>query len=99
MSTFAELEIKIQRCVDPNQGYPVVLSLFAISAEQDQRFPPYPGSAFFKIDLGGLQRIRGEYQKYDTTLSQAFFQDPIIGSAFEAAKKVVDEERSEEHTS
>ena len=95
MSTFAELEIKIQRCVDPNQGYPVVLSLFAISAEQDQRFPPYPGSAFFKIDLGGLQRIRGEYQKYDTTLSQAFFQDPIIGSAFEAAKKVVDEAGSD----
>jgi hypothetical protein len=95
MSTFAELEIKIQRCLDPNQGYPVVLSLFAIDSKQDQRFPAEPGSAFFKIDLGGLQRIRGDYQKYDTTLAQAFFKDPIVSSALEAAKKVVDAEGSE----
>lgn len=95
MSIFAELEIKIERCLDPNQGYPVVLSLFAINSKQDQRFPAEPGAAFFKIDLDGLQRIKGEYQKYDTTLSQAFFKDPIIGSAFEAAKKVVDEAGSD----
>src|ERR1700730_12885999 len=91
MTTFAELEIKIQRCLDPNQGYPVVLSLFAIDSQQDQRFPREPGSAFFKIDLGALQLVRGEYQKYDTKRSEAFFQDPIICSAFEAAKKVVDD--------
>jgi hypothetical protein len=95
MSTCAELEIKIQRCLDPNQGYPVVLSLFGIDPKQDQRFPAEPASAFFKIDLGALQLIKGEYQKYDTTLSRAFFQDKIIRDALEAAQKVVDNEHGD----
>lgn len=88
MPVFAELEIEIQRCEDPNQGYPVVLRLFAISSKQDQRFPE-TGSAVFKIDLSELRLVKNEYEKYDTKLSEAFFQDPHIRSGLEAARKVI----------
>jgi len=88
MPTFAELEIEIQRCEDPNQGHPVVLRLFAISSKQDERFPE-TGASFFKIDPDELRLIKNEYEKYDTKLSAAFFQDASIRSAFETARKVV----------
>ena len=90
MSVFAEFEIAIQRCEDPNKGYPVVLRLFAISSKQDQRFPE-TGSAFLRVDLNDLHLLRGEYEKYDAKLSELFFQDSSIRSAFETARKVVDD--------
>ena len=88
MPVFAELEITIGRRIDEKTGYPVVLRLYAIKSDQDQRFPE-SGAAVVNISLAELQNLRGEYAKYDAKLSETFFADRVIQSAFDTARATV----------
>jgi hypothetical protein len=94
MSTFAELEIAIERPLDEKAGYPVVLRLFAPKSDQDQRFPE-TGSAFCKIDLAELHNLRGEDAQYAARLSEVFFQDRNIQAGFDGARGAANAEGSD----
>jgi len=91
MSTFAELEIAIERPLNAKDGYPVVLRLYAPKSDQDKRFPD-TGSAFLKIDLDELHNLRGEDAKYGARLSEMFFQDRNIQTAFDTARTAANAE-------